>query len=255
MILTRFEKQLPAEAKRSVLHIGAHVGGEADRYEQAGFGEVSWVEADPDLFAKLSQQIGTGRSISHRAFQALITRRSGGTRTLYRFSNNGGSNSIFRSNELFRVNMGDVRETGDNIDLPEISMDDLAREQGIQPTAMVIDVQGAELEVLLGGLKTLESVWVLEVEVSQTPIYEGGAAFNDVDSHLKDAGFLRITRVPWHGDVVYIKACRFTSSQKSSLVARAKLNDMSTLIKKLRRGIRNPFEILAKLHSRLRARK
>jgi FkbM family methyltransferase len=254
MILTRFEKQLPAEAMRSVLHIGAHVGGEADRYEQAGFREVSWVEADPDLFAKLCQRVGTGRSIPHRAFQALITRQSGGTRTLYRFSNNGGSNSMFRSNELFRENMGDVRETGVNIELPEISMDDLAAEQVIQPTTLVIDVQGAELEVLLGGLKTLKSVWVLEVEVSRTPIYEGGAAFKDVDALLKDAGFVRITRAPWHGDVLYVNAALCGSSRISALASRARLHDMGILLTKLRRAFRSPFKIVAKLRSRMASR-
>lgn len=254
MILTRFAKQLPPEAKRWVLHIGAHVGGEAERYEQAGFREVSWVEADPDLFTKLLQRVGSGRSIPHHAHQALITRRSGGTRLLYRFSNNGGSNSVFRSNELFRENMGDVRETGDNIELPEISMDDLAAAHAIQPSTLVIDVQGAELEVLLGGAKTLETVWALEVEVSRSPIYEGGASYKEVDIFLRRTGFTRITRVPWHGDVVYVNAALLDSFRISLLASRARFHDMGRLFGKLRRALRNPLGMVAKIRSRIASR-
>jgi FkbM family methyltransferase len=53
-----------------------------------------------------------------------------------------------------------------------------------------LDTQGAELDVLRGGGRALESVRALEVEVEFNPIYIGQPLFGDVDRFLRDRGFV-----------------------------------------------------------------
>jgi FkbM family methyltransferase len=53
-----------------------------------------------------------------------------------------------------------------------------------------LDTQGAELDVLRGGERTLASVRALEVEVEFNPIYVGQPLFGDVDRFLRDRGFV-----------------------------------------------------------------
>ncbi|HVK53608.1 MAG TPA: FkbM family methyltransferase [Burkholderiales bacterium] len=53
-----------------------------------------------------------------------------------------------------------------------------------------VDVQGAELEILKGGVSTLDRYVVgVEVEVEFMPLYEGQPLFADIDPFLRDRGF------------------------------------------------------------------
>jgi len=247
MIITNFSRILPEESKKCILHIGAHSGGEAAAYEAAGYKNIYWVEADPEIFPKLRQNVISRKGANHTAFQALITRSSGGTRTFHRFSNNGASNSVFRSNELFCKNINNVEETGETVELPEISLDDLVAENSFHPTTLVVDVQGAELEVLKGSVNTIDSIWVIEVEVSKQPIYEGGASFEEVDQFLVGQGFQLVTHVPWHGDVVYLKSSKFDSNTLSLIRKRARILRMCELSRKLKQQILHPKKFFRKI--------
>lgn len=53
-----------------------------------------------------------------------------------------------------------------------------------------LDVQEAELDVLQGAGKVLQSVRMLEVEVEFNPIYQGAPLFGDVDKLLRQNGFI-----------------------------------------------------------------
>jgi hypothetical protein len=53
-----------------------------------------------------------------------------------------------------------------------------------------VDTQGAELSILKGAGDLLDSARVLEVEVEFNPIYKGQPLFSDVDTFLRDKGFV-----------------------------------------------------------------
>jgi FkbM family methyltransferase len=53
-----------------------------------------------------------------------------------------------------------------------------------------IDVQGYELPVLRGAVKTLESIGVVELEVRFYPIYENEPLFPEIHSFMSDHGFV-----------------------------------------------------------------
>ena len=58
---------------------------------------------------------------------------------------------------------------------------------------LVMDVQGAELIVLQGALKTLEQCDAVYLEVSEAPLYEGGCTLEQLIAFLKPLGF----RIKW----------------------------------------------------------
>jgi hypothetical protein len=71
----------------------------------------------------------------------------------------------------------------------------------------VIDVQGAELEVLKGAGELLDYAKFLFVEVSTFEIYSGQATFDQVHTFLCSKGFVS-TIIPsgaFHGDVLFLR--------------------------------------------------
>ena len=88
------------------------------------------------------------------------------------------------------------------------------------PHFIKIDVQGAELEILKGGIKTLQNVMGLEVEVNFKEIYKNMPLYSEIESFLKEQGFALIDYTNlyrWerstyrgfgeivHGDAIFIR--------------------------------------------------
>lgn len=59
-----------------------------------------------------------------------------------------------------------------------------------------LDVQGFELEVLHGAEATLDRVLALEVELSQTQVYEGGPLTDEVVSYLAERDYVLLRTEP-----------------------------------------------------------
>jgi FkbM family methyltransferase len=254
MLITKFIKYFPEQVKENLIHIGAHTGNEAKTYEEKGFKKVIWVEADPDIFKTLQQRLTQFKITQNIAINALITASSDEKRKFYRYSNEGASSSLYLPTPIFRDIFCEVEETGESLDLTSISLDDLVAQYSVEPTALVIDVQGAELEVLSGGSKALRTTQIIDIEVSKQEIYEGGALFQDLEPLLKSLGFLRLTFAPWHGDVVYIKAQGMPFSQYFVIRMVAAQYNLEEYLKKLYRftieSIMRPGYIFRKLQIR-----
>jgi len=58
---------------------------------------------------------------------------------------------------------------------------------------MKVDVQGFEMFVLAGADKVLEQVEAMEMELSLTPLYQGGPLFLDMIQHLQKLGFVLVS--------------------------------------------------------------
>ncbi len=111
------------------------------------------------------------------------------------------------------VNTATVRTT---------TLDAVAASERLHPDVLKIDVQGAELEILLGGRAVLSDVKLVELEVEFNPQYRNQPLFADVDVFMREQGFalLGLRRTFWrrnsgmieisasggqivHGDVLY----------------------------------------------------
>ncbi len=70
---------------------------------------------------------------------------------------------------------------------------------------LVVDVQGMELQVLKGFGPHLEGMDCLNIECSETPIYEGEAPADDVVTWLAARDFYNITPIQAHNDILFVR--------------------------------------------------
>ncbi len=191
----------------TLVHVGAHLGQEAPAYEKLNIQNVVWVEADPKTFELLQENLKkrTESQTIHKAFNCLLTSQDNLEYQFHVFSNQGASSSIFKATNLLKKNWSDVHETGEIFNLNSITLDSFLSQNNIYPDLLLIDVQGSELEVLKGAHRTLTRIKAIELEVSKQAIYEGGCLYDEIDSFLTLHGFSRMSFVPWHGNVLYVR--------------------------------------------------
>ena len=71
-----------------------------------------------------------------------------------------------------------------------------------------MDVQGYELEVLKGAIKTLNQIDYVYCEVNRDEVYENNAYVEEIDEFLAEYGMERM-ETDWAGDIwgdaLYIK--------------------------------------------------
>lgn len=184
-----------------VLHIGAHRGQEAKRYEEAG-ARVLWVEADPRVFQELKENIS--RFDKQKAVNALLGDVNKDA-SWYVASNEGESSSVFNlaednpfpitmtSRSKIKMQRLDSLFNGnDLIDYPH----------------WVIDVQGAELLVLDGAGGLMDVCMSIEVEVSTLNHYKEAPPFEKLNSFLLGKGFVPLwsPKGNTHEDIIYFRA-------------------------------------------------
>ena len=98
------------------------------------------------------------------------------------------------------------------IRLNTITLDTFMIENKIpyNPNLLVIDVQGAEYNVLIGGLKTLEHIDVILTEVNIDYTYKDCILIDKLDNLLELNGFTKVYQYIWtdhtYGDAIYIKS-------------------------------------------------
>lgn len=197
---------------KGVLHLGAHRGQEAAAYAAAGK-PVVWVEAQPKMHARLSERIAA--HADQRALCALLDEVDGRQRSL-KISNNddGVSSSLFAFGPYAQgerslwpaLDLHMVRE----LTLTGVTLDTLLQSNELtaqQHDHWVVDVQGAELLVLRGARKSLESCRSLVVEVSLVAVYDGAVLWPELSAWLRTQGF----EPAWqparpHDDVLFVRS-------------------------------------------------
>jgi hypothetical protein len=75
-----------------------------------------------------------------------------------------------------------------NIEMRTDTLDNVLRQQGFFPDAMIVDTQGSELLVLKGAQSTLPTVNYVLVEAADFEAYQGCAKLEDIEKHLKAYG-------------------------------------------------------------------
>lgn len=190
---------------RTILHIGANRGGEARLYADAGITGYH-VEAIPEVFAMLKARCATFAS-QHPIEACLHEDR----RTVrFNVASNFASSSFL---DLGRHAAAYPEVTYTEVlELQTETVDGLI-DAGQVPRDVdfaVLDVQGAELNVLKGGPGFLASPALLGlmIEVSLDPLYEGGATFLALSRFLEAKGFylrqILFNEDGW-GDAIYAR--------------------------------------------------
>lgn len=174
-----------------LIHVGANIGDERDQYRQAEVPAVLWVEPIPAVYAQLTENIRgyTGQ----RAVQAVCT-STAGERVVFHVASNGGASSSVLELGL-HADLYPAITYQSELTLESTTVDYLVAEAAAPApyNMLVMDVQGAELIVLQGALKTLEQCDAVYLEVSEAPLYEGGCTLEQLIAFLKPLGF----RIKW----------------------------------------------------------
>lgn len=167
---------------RTVLDVGAHRGDWMKEVRPI-FPEAEWflVEANPDKRAEL-EKTGLPFEIAMLA------------------SNESGEATFYSTQQLLSQGASMYKERSDYYDeryvkkhvLPLRMLDNVVAASKLGETCcdlVKVDVQGAELEVLKGALRTLRNAKLLMVEMSLLEYNEGAPLFGETVSWLWQQGF------------------------------------------------------------------
>jgi FkbM family methyltransferase len=96
-------------------------------------------------------------------------------------------------------------------------LDDIKEISGVD--YLKIDVQGAELEVLKGAVRTLQGTLVVQTEVEFVPIYRRQPLFAEVDQFLRAHGFMfhRFVNMEGRPLALFVKALNLNTSWRQLL--------------------------------------
>jgi FkbM family methyltransferase len=186
-----------------ILHIGAHEAEEYELYIDSNWlekGSVTWVEAQPQLANKLVLRNlpKTEMVICAAAWHEHEPNLK------FNVASNSQSSSVF--------DFGTHKET-----YPEIFVQETISIAGVRLYAIItkanfnfiaLDIQGAELNALIGLGSLLENVIWVYTECNKVEVYKDAATLDKVDTFLKVRGFKRVAtrwvpRAGW-GDCLYV---------------------------------------------------
>jgi len=193
--------------KANLLFIGANDMNEISEYTSK-YQNGLFIEAIPNVFEQLQNNLEQANKMfntNYVALNYLVTDTPGKEYIFNIFSNNGASSSIYEPNPSI-WQWSNVTQV-DTIKLTSTTIEILLKEQGWDNMQydLILDVQGAELDVLKGfGENNLKNVNVLTTEISTEQFYKDGVLFRDLDAFLTKQGF-KLLELPDsnHCDVKY----------------------------------------------------
>ena len=162
----------------SILHIGGHFAEEASYYYNQGIQRCIFIEGNPEVFSKMEKVLSDYPS--YKGVKALLSSKEE-TLTFNVASNEGLSSSIFQPK---RVNTERPDITFDKfMTLTSVTLDSLSL--GFFDL-IVIDVQGAEANVIAGGQETIRKAKVIWIEVEAGESYENSPDSSDIVAKLSE---------------------------------------------------------------------
>jgi FkbM family methyltransferase len=178
----------------SVLHIGANIGQELSLYHFIGPKRVIWIEPDRVAFKKLKIRGYFYRKFENIYIQACISDETGLTRSYFEF-NESGANSNYKPTDSF-LDSRKSRYITKVSNVITTNIEDALNNQNInfstKNNLLVIDVQGNEMQVLIGFKKeTLENFRVIMCEFSQDQ-YENSISTSVLRSKLESFGYTQV---------------------------------------------------------------
>ena len=173
---------------KGVMHVGAHLGEEKEYYEASGMLPVYWIEAREDLVTEMRKFLLPPQ---HYVQHALLWRQSNVLLKMNVASNSQSSSILPLADHS--IYYPQINYVG-TIEMQTKTLDDLL-DDGIECEMIVLDLQGAELEVLRGLTgKRWEKIKWIYTEIFTKELYENCAKLSEIDSFLAKKGFRRIFR-------------------------------------------------------------
>jgi FkbM family methyltransferase len=187
-----------------VIHIGAHLMEERDKYIKNGLKNTIWIEANPDLYNKIFKKIDEQELVLNYVVSDLDDEL-----VEFNITNNRQSSSILEldKHKIHHPHIYVER----TISLKTRRMDSIINQNNIYMDNydfINIDIQGAELKALCGFGEMLNKVKYIYTEINTNSLYKNCCLVDELDDYLKKYGFKRsetvMTEFEW-GDALYIR--------------------------------------------------
>lgn len=191
-----------------VIHVGGHQGQEYEDYKKAGLHNQIWIEAIDSYFQDIQQKIQNDENCF--AFNEVIYDVE--KEINFGVANNGASSSILPL-KLHKKYYPYI-EYNNYITLFSKRLDTLIRNNNLDITkynGLVMDVQGAELNVAKSLGNLISKFDFIQSEVNTEELYEGCCLIEELDRYLAGYNFIRVVTKMWDdgavgwGDALYIK--------------------------------------------------
>jgi FkbM family methyltransferase len=186
-----------------VIHVGGHIGDELHEYKINGVENIIIFEPQSHCFEKLSIK---AREVDLPA--KLVNKALGNKNGRIDMTSDptGLCGSILKPKLHLELSPDVLFSETLNVEISKL--DDEIPENHTY-NFLNMDTQGYELEVLKGGVKTLEKIDYIYTEVNQAEVYENNAMIGELDEFLNDYDMERVA-TGWHGsqtwgDALYIK--------------------------------------------------
>jgi FkbM family methyltransferase len=144
------------------------------------------IEPNPAVFRQLESAYKGNKSVV--PMNVGISRVPG--RMTFNINANTGTSSFLEPNEYHHSHLAKRQEGKQEV--PTIGLDDFVAKEGIEAIDILkLDIEGFELEALIGAEKLLrsQSVHAILLEVNLTASYVGQPLFHEVAAHLIDRGY------------------------------------------------------------------
>lgn len=190
-----------------VLHLGANSGQEAEAYHRNGVRQVIWVEALPEVCAKLRKHlVGYPGQV---ALLACVSDKDGELVNFNIASNEAQSSSMleFGTHSKEHPTVKFVNKTNLFTIRVDTLLDRVGMAEKIQSGWFLnVDLQGAELLALKGMGSLLSRFDHIYIEVNERELYKGCPLVGEIDEFLHLRGFagkeVKMTGSGW-GDKYY----------------------------------------------------
>ena len=187
-----------------VIHCGAHLAEELDDYISSGFINIVWIEAMPGVYEELHNKVS--HLEGNFAINACLWSRAG-EELEFNISSNSYSSSILDFG-THSVTYPEIKWER-SIKLVSSTLDTLTLPQKHEPILLVLDLQGAEYQALLGATLTLENTDYIYVEVSKNLLYKDSANWDAITKFLRNRGFKLVdwqySKILGWGNAFYVK--------------------------------------------------
>lgn len=202
-----FEKYAIKDCKR-ILHVGAHSGQEAQAYADLRVEHVTWIEADPRIYHKLLNHIGSFKN--QVGVNACIADKDDKEVDFKIASNGGQSSSILEFGTHAKMHPDCTFVS--HMTLKTVTLATLFKGGRLHSPydLLNVDIQGAELLALKGLGSYLNDFKYLYLEINRDEVYKGCPLVEDIDFYVAPFGFRRVetlwasANLTW-GDSFYTK--------------------------------------------------
>jgi FkbM family methyltransferase len=189
-----------------LIHVGAHLVQERDDYKNLKFTPTLWIEGIPEIANQAGEILAsyTNQKIINSALWS-----STGISKIFHYAGHEGSSSSLLKPFLISASHPEVKKTGEFLVVTSTLDSELCKlNDNIEYKILVLDVQGAEIEVLKGSRIALHKIDYIISEISQIELYKDVAQIKELSYFLSDQGFVfvasEINRATGWGEGLFI---------------------------------------------------